>query len=108
MKKEKRPTKAQRELAAAEEALIKRWGSAPKFARTAKPSAVKPLESVRSLLRENEPRHSLVTPGGSTALKPAAKYTGTAILGIATMHKSNAVPIFNSKAAIEVSAMRRG
>ena len=47
------------------------------------------------------------TPG-STAKKEPQKYTGTLIKGIATMHKSNAVPIMNDKQAIEVATMRRG
>lgn len=44
---------------------------------------------------------------GSTA-KPAQKvYTGAAMLGVATMHKSNAVPVFNTDAARDISNMRR-
>lgn len=35
------------------------------------------------------------------------KYTGTLIKGVATMHKSNAVPISSREQAIEVSTMRR-
>ena len=35
-------------------------------------------------------------------------YTGTLIKGIATMHKSNAVPIINEEQAVEISKMRRG
>jgi hypothetical protein len=34
-------------------------------------------------------------------------YTGTKVMGIATMHKSNAVPVFNSEEAVEISKMRR-
>lgn len=34
-------------------------------------------------------------------------YTGTLIKGIATTHKSNAIPITTAEQAIEVSAMRR-
>ena len=50
---------------------------------------------------------SRVTPGGSTA--PVHKvYTGDKVLGIATMHKSNAVPVFAQEDAIEISKMRRG
>ena len=49
---------------------------------------------------------SRVTPGGSTA--PVYKvYTGTKILGIGTMHKSNAVPIFSDEEAKAISTMRR-
>jgi hypothetical protein len=35
-------------------------------------------------------------------------YTGTKILGIGTLHKSNAVPVFNSNEAVEMARMRRG
>jgi len=43
------------------------------------------------------------------APKPEKKlYTGTEIIGIATMHKSNMVPIRNKKSAEEVAKMRRG
>jgi len=36
------------------------------------------------------------------------KYTGTLIKGIATMHKSNAVPVIDEEHAKEISKMRRG
>lgn len=35
------------------------------------------------------------------------RYTGTLVKGIATMHKSNAVPIINQDQATEISQMRR-
>jgi len=48
--------------------------------------------------------------GGSTARKESMKYTGERkLVGIATMHKSNMVPIFedNKEEAIEIARMRR-
>ena len=36
------------------------------------------------------------------------KYTGTYIKGIATMHKSNAVPVTSNEQAEDISRMRRG
>ena len=50
---------------------------------------------------------SRVTVGGSTAAITKV-YTGDKILGIATMHKSNAVPVFSDEQAVEISRMRRG
>ena len=44
---------------------------------------------------------------GSASKKAAPVYTGTNIVGIGTLHKSNAVPIFSDKEAKEISAMRR-
>jgi hypothetical protein len=40
-------------------------------------------------------------------LAPAKVYTGTKVKGIATMHKSNAVPVFSDEEAIAISKMRR-
>jgi len=34
-------------------------------------------------------------------------YTGDKMLGVATMHKSNMVPIFNDESAVDVAQMRR-
>ena len=44
---------------------------------------------------------------GAVRTKDIPKYTGTKILGIGTMHKSNAVPIFSDEQAVEISTMRR-
>ena len=44
---------------------------------------------------------------GVAPKKEPTKYTGDYITGIATMHKSNLVPITNRQQAIEVSQMRR-
>jgi len=48
--------------------------------------------------------------GGGSATKPnvGKVYTGTKILGIGTLHKSNAVPIFSDDEAKEIARMRRG
>jgi hypothetical protein len=51
-------------------------------------------------------------PSLNTGNIPATKglpkvYTGTKVIGIATMHKSNAVPVFNNQEAVEISSMRR-
>ena len=50
---------------------------------------------------------SLGTGGGVATLAPAKIYTGTKVKGIATMHKSNAVPVFSDEEAIDISRMRR-
>ncbi len=43
-----------------------------------------------------------------TCAKPEQKvYTGTAMKGIGTMHKSNMVPIFSDEEAVAISRMRR-
>lgn len=53
------------------------------------------------------PRVTSDKVAGNGNRKDRKQYTGDYIKGIATMHKSNAVPITNSQQAIEVSQMRR-
>jgi len=44
---------------------------------------------------------------GTATLAPAKIYTGDKVKGIATMHKSNAVPVFSDEQAVDISRMRR-
>ena len=44
---------------------------------------------------------------GNATLPPPKVYTGTKVKGIATMHKSNAVPVFSDEEAVDISKMRR-
>jgi hypothetical protein len=48
-----------------------------------------------------------VDTGGNAVLKPSPVYTGIKVKGIATMHKSNAVPVFSDEEAQDISKMRR-
>jgi hypothetical protein len=50
---------------------------------------------------------SRVTEGGSAALQPTKVYTGDKMLGIGQLHKSNAVPVFRTEDAVDISKMRR-
>jgi N-acetylglucosamine-6-phosphate deacetylase len=50
---------------------------------------------------------SLGQDNGVATLAPAKVYTGTKVKGIATMHKSNAVPVFSDEEAVDISKMRR-
>lgn len=73
--------------------------SAPIISHTSKP-----------FVRDTGPR--IPSLNGGADMSPATKaptkvYTGTKILGIGTMHKSNAVPIFSDSEAKEISSMRR-
>ena len=47
-------------------------------------------------------------PKSNTSKKETIKYTGTLVKGIATMHKSNAVPVISQQEAEDISKMRRG
>lgn len=60
-------------------------------------------------LRDGLKENAKLTNGvaGNGIKREANVYTGDYIMGIATMHKSNAVPITSGEQAIEVSQMRR-
>lgn len=44
---------------------------------------------------------------GAVNVRMPMQYTGNKIVGIGTMHKSNAVPIFSDQEAKDISSMRR-
>ena len=44
---------------------------------------------------------------GAVNVRMPMQYTGDKIVGIGTMHKSNAVPIFSDQEAKDISSMRR-
>lgn len=104
-RKKRKPSAQQRQLAADWEALLKKYE--PK-----KPVVVKvisPITKPKPYVRETPHYPSLNTGGGDTCTKPihGKVYTGTAMVGIGTLHKSNAVPIFNIEDAQEQAKMRR-
>ncbi len=72
-----------------------------------------PLKSTNDEIMDRIRQHKEMYPSlnsmqGSTAKPERKVYTGTLIKGIATMHKSNAVPIISDEQAVEVATMRRG
>ena len=71
---------------------------------------VKPHPAILRIPEGRGTRHipSLDTGVGNASLAPQKVYTGDKIIGIAQMAKSNAVPVFNHEAIIEIGKMRRG
>ena len=66
------------------------------------------LEVSQPFRRTTEHIPSLHTTGYSACAKKEDKvYTGDKVVGIGTMHKSNAVPIFNDNEAKDIASMRR-
>lgn len=58
--------------------------------------------------RETPHYPSVNTNHNDTFRKEIPTYTGTKIIGIGTLHKSNAVPVFSDQEASEIAKMRRG
>lgn len=101
-KKRKNMNKKDRELLASWEELKKKYAPTkplPKVKETPKPKPV---------IRDTPKIPSLGNHMG-VATKPihGKVYTGTAMLGIGTLHKSNAVPIFSTEDAKDQASMRR-
>jgi hypothetical protein len=91
--------------------LQKRWGIEAEEKKRTRAMAAPSLSSTYSLTipegRNTTAHIKSVDTGGNAVLKPAKVYTGTKVKGIATMHKSNAVPVFSDEEAIDISKMRR-
>jgi len=92
--------------------LLKRQGieqEARKQRRAMSAGDLKDSYSLRIPESRNTTQHiPSLNSGVGVATLPAPKvYTGTKVKGIATMHKSNAVPVFSDDEAVEISKMRR-
>ena len=87
-----------------------KWGVEAEEKKRRRALAAEPLTYTLSAPAGRETRQiaSLDTGhSGAVRTKDIPQYTGTKILGIGTMHKSNAVPIFSDEQAVEISTMRR-
>jgi hypothetical protein len=72
-----------------------------------KPEPFQTLRPQQSYRRETPEIPSLGLGVGNGLLKERQVYTGTLIKGIATMHKSNAVPVIDDQQAKDIAQMRR-
>ena len=98
-----------RELDAEWKELQKRWGVEAEDKKRKRALASEPYVAPKQMHRGTEqPRiPSLNSTGGNATVAPPKVYTGTMVKGIATMHKSNAVPVFSDEQAVDISRMRR-
>jgi hypothetical protein len=91
--------------------LQKKWGIEAEEKKRARALAAPSLSSHYSLKipegRNTTAHIKSVDTGGNATLAPAKVYTGSMVKGIATMHKSNAVPIFSDEEAVAIAHMRR-
>lgn len=100
-----------RELDASWKELLKSQGVEAEGRRRRRAMAAEPLQYKLTPPVGRETRHiaSLDTGHkGAVGTKATPQYTGTKIIGIGTMHKSNAVPVFSNEEAHAIATMRRG
>jgi hypothetical protein len=100
-----------RELDESWKELQKRWAVEAEDKKRSRGLSAPSLSSSYSLKipegRNTTAHIKSVDTGGNAVLKPSPVYTGTMVKGIATMHKSNAVPVFSDEQAVDISKMRR-
>jgi hypothetical protein len=91
--------------------LQKKWAVEAEDMKRSRGLAAAPLKGNYSLAipegRNTTAHLKSVNTGGNALLKPNPVYTGSMVKGIATMHKSNAVPVFSDEQAVDISKMRR-
>ena len=100
-----------RELDESWKELQKKWAVEIEDKKRKRAMTAAPLKGSYSLTipegRNTTAHIKSVNTGGNAVLKPSPIYTGTKVRGIATMHKSNAVPVFSDEEAQDISKMRR-
>lgn len=105
-RKPKKPTAAQRQLAAEWEAIQKKYEPKKPVKKVFNTWEYKLSTPPGRTTTKHIP--SLSTGEGVASSKPTMQYTGTKMIGIGTLHKSNAVPVFSDEEAVEMAKMRRG
>jgi hypothetical protein len=102
--------KRARELDEQWNTLQKKWGVEAEDKKRKRAMSAETLSySLPTPIGRTNTHHikSLNSGAGVATLAPAKVYTGTKVKGIATMHKSNAVPVFSNEEAQDISKMRR-
>ena len=110
-RKAKKKTQKQIEADARHEKWLRKMNAHPEqIARNKEKNANISILSVPNYSSSgNSIPTSDVIPGGSTAPAERQIYSGERrLLGVATMHKSNMVPVFDSQDAKDIAKMRRG
>jgi hypothetical protein len=100
-----------RELDSDWKELQKKWGVEQEQKKRSRAMKAEPLTyKLSAPVGRSTSTHipSLSTGNQGGTLAAPKVYTGTKVKGIATMHKSNAVPVFSDEEAVEISRMRRG
>lgn len=101
--------KKARELDESWKLLQKKWSVETEDKKRKRALSAEPLSYNLSAGITRSTKHILSRGDGTgnATLAPAKVYTGTKVKGIATMHKSNAVPVFSDEEAQDISRMRR-
>lgn len=106
-KKKQKPNAKQRELQSSWQEILKKYETKTKVlskkvaTRPNSPTVIIPASRITNTIP------SLDSGYGIAVKAPTKVYTGDNMLGISTLHKSNAVPVFRQEDAEAISKMRR-
>ena len=104
--------KKARELDASWKELQKKWEVDADEKRRSRAMKAPPLDYKLSTPIGRPSGHNIPSRAdsvlGPVSSKVIPQYTGTKMIGVGTMHKSNAVPIFSNEEAHDIATMRRG
>lgn len=78
-----------------------------KYKPAFEPLVIKSHPNRRVTLIDTCPSADMADANHQIARKESMKYTGTLVKGIATMHKSNAIPVIDKQQAEDLARMRR-
>ena len=105
-RKPKKPNAAQRQLQSDWLALMKKYEPKKPIAQKSSNWEYKLSTPPGRSTSNHIPSRN--TGEGVASSKQAMQYTGDKMIGIGTLHKSNAVPVFCDDEAKEMARMRRG
>ena len=104
-----------RKNAEAWQAFLDKWEVKPDVNPTRKPvqksTWMGPTVNSRVVVDPSRLTHnipSVDTGAAIAAKKPVQQYTGSAMIGIGQLHKSNGIPVFSKEEAHDLALMRRG
>ena len=103
-RKQKKKTASVLEAERQHAKFLKKMGIGSRSSVGSEQRSSKPWVTGSSPVESTKPK---IVYDSSMAKKEEKVYTGTEIIGIAQMHKSNAVPVRGKKQATEVAEMRR-
>jgi hypothetical protein len=101
-----------RELDDSWKELQKKWGVEQEERKRKRALSAPTMLPTQAGVYQRDTGPRIPSLNGGMDMSPATKapdkvYTGTKIIGIGTMHKSNAVPIFSDEQAQDIAKMRR-
>lgn len=107
--KKRKPNAKQKALAAEWQELVNRTKTVSFAQKRLQKVNIAQNPSQKPFVRETQHYPSLPSSGPMSCTKPLEekRYTGDKMLGIGTLHKSNAVPIFTDEEARDQANMRR-